>query len=416
MATQSVKDILNAEIPRPTFTWRPSRASTTGTDVTHTRNSPAWTYDPTKGLFVERSSGTPLSYGAEQGYLNNGLGGSNILNWISQINSARAGWSEFEVASETTVSSLFEGESANKITATSSGLGQISQAFGGFSGNREVLWGIFEKPASNASPEFVFKLRNKSQNLDVVSLVYNWGNDTLSTFGTSAYSGSRRVSESGPNGGPLVYLFLAITSGNSLNNTSDGKGIQIQADPNKNGGSVIAHHAQHDDGNRLRDVPPIVTRSSTVQREPDDVDLDLSGDVNKNKGTFLIEYTPITFVNYYDNILRKGGGDKLETGRGVNFNFRFRDVSASLNIVEVSPNIKKFEPIRIVLSINSYTGKTVLSVNGLSDVSGSYDGEFLKTDVFQIEPGSTAPVGVYHLISFFPTDISQQAAEVLSSV
>jgi len=80
MATQEIKDILDAEIPSPAHAHKPTAASPVHSDWYFSRSGPAWGFGYSDGHVKKFGDQTPRISGLDQGLVINGNGSDNLVN------------------------------------------------------------------------------------------------------------------------------------------------------------------------------------------------------------------------------------------------------------------------------------------------------------------------------------------------
>jgi hypothetical protein len=301
MATQSVKDILDTEIPKPTFSLQPSRAVPVPSDVTVNRSSGAWTQTPT-GLYEYKSAGQPRAYGGDQSLL---VEGPQLTNYIDHREVGSGGWQQFAGRSATQKtgktgidgtpnavdvgddnSSSLEGFLYNHYFPTDNGYGFTLK-----------IW-VSKESSSSTYP--VLKSTVKGDTFKELTIIF----DTVSgVFEYVAKDGAATVKDTGSSWWEVTLTINTTGSGDSSVNTfihpaysTDGSTLDNSATGSiiVDAPTLIRHRPVRTDNNgyadQVYDVAPIML-------DPDDANTSYPAQVVKNAESFFIE-TDSSWYNY----------------------------------------------------------------------------------------------------------------------
>lgn len=407
MATQSVKDILNTEVPKPSFALSPSVPAPLPSGVTVTRNGQdnvARTLDPYSGKFEHVPEDTARVYGSDQGLLVEAAGRTNQIPKSSQI--SKANWDgSFDIASETKVDSILEEKNAYKITGAGSSSANVNkQNVGTFTGGTETVEFIIEKGTSG---KVGGEVRNSDTGNSVVGFRYDWGTDTLTVASGSAQRMNTRRT-AGPNGNPLVFLTVSYSGGNAENTLGDTRRVFANVDPSASASSSIWHHAQ------LEEAPnassPIVTSSSAKTRAGDDYTIPVGDWWNNTEMTLLIELTPLAY-NYpnFNWIIGNDNNNRIDLRGRPPFDVNL----AGGPSIGVSGIGGTFELHKIGISMGA--SKTTLSVNGLSNSASQEWTGFLNESSELVWNTGKPMIGAYNKITAIPRALPESTLNVLTS-
>jgi hypothetical protein len=262
--------------------------------------------------------------------------------------------------------SIINDEDAYPVTGDGKDpLDQIVSDAGNFSSNdNEVASAIIEK---DTAPKSGLAVEDKTEIGSEIFAFYDWSTDTVSNgvsgggFGTIESVNSRRITENGPNGNPVVELTLRY-SGHTEGNQ---RRILFLCDFSAGGNTSIFHHAQ------LEEAPnassPIVTQGSPVTRAGDDYSIPVGDWHNSFEGTWVLHVKPFQYhLGSNNNLFNLGNGSNIVALTGPEpFGLSTFNGNDTLTI---SSSINAFSTNRIGLA-HDPSGR-VLSINGTSDSDG----------------------------------------------
>jgi hypothetical protein len=315
MATQAVKDILDTEIPKPTWVLSPSRAAPLPTieGPGFSRSSTGWTFDSARGKFTPKEAGTPRINGTR----NELLVEARRENQVT-YSSGDTNWGY----NYTAVESIMDESGADGLRVE--GQDQGADNVGSFTGNRETFSVIVEKIAGS---ETLVRVKNSTTGDNPVFQTFDWASDSWSGGDTN----SELLTQSGPNGGEVRRL-IARYSG------TQGDMRTLVLEPNGNSASnsdvAVVHHHQ------LEEAPfatsPIYTSGGKNTREKDNLIIWNSDNYpewfNTERGTWIFEIRPL---------FEPGSGDEsivVNSDRGANNEIIGIDTTSSDYLVVAREN------------------------------------------------------------------------------
>jgi len=320
-----------------------------------------------QGKYVSRASDVPRKSfdGEDPGLLVEAAGRTNHVPRSSSITSSD--WdSTAGIASESTSTSVIDGEDANKVTGDGVDICFLIKNCGSFSGNTEVAHCIVERGTADS---FYIEIKNSTSGNKVFQISYDWVNDTTNiSQGNAQEVNVRTLQASGPNNNKLIQLIARYAGDNSENVTGQGRQISLIPDFNKNNASNILHHAQREKAPNASS--PIVTQGSPVTRSADDYAIFEGGQPpwwNPNEGTIFgavlfPAYKQPDFVTH----LKIAGVAILQTRRGEIF-FNHGDIGFSSLARSYTP----FTKIKFAVTLEK--DSMVFSTNGSSQSDTGVD-------------------------------------------
>lgn len=409
----TVEQILNTEIPAPTFVLSPSRPAPIPSDVNFGegatgRPTPGRTLNSATGKFESKGSDVPRIYGENQSLLveassrTNHLTGSSDLKvgteWNSYGNYNRIGTAE----------SIIEGKSAYEVE-TGGGNDHLNQVAGSFTGSTEIAWVIVEKKSAD---QFTLIIRDSASG-DKLNCEYTFSGDSVSTgiTGTAnqTLNGRARVlTTNGLNSGTTVLLSLRYTTAGFAGNR------QLQILPNTTGATARSyiHHAQLEERGQVSS--PIVSGSSPTTRSGETFELPQGSWWNDNEGTFFYTFNPLNFyqAQNYHTIRNMGSGvDFGKMGSAGKAPYPIQAEDNSGRLARVDNRIQAYTLNKYAVSFDQ--SKMINSANGVSS-SADHDGALLDTSgVISISPFRTQLT--YGRIAYFPRAFSEATLNILTS-
>jgi hypothetical protein len=388
MAT--VEQILNIDLPKPTFALQPSRLAPLPSDMpfgesgTGTgRNTAGRTLDPVSGKYVSKGPDVPRIYGADQSLLVEAAGRTNHVHHSSVPSSSK--WSfggAVEVGSKT---SLIKGETAYEWRGGGDENDRIRQlSAGSFHNKEEVAYMIIEDTGDD--PITRLAVENKLTGDFVAGVEFDWSSTSESNaFGNALSVNSRQLFSdgNGPNGGAVYWVQVQYDA-----STDDGDAREYKWDPQRGANSLscILHHAQIEEARNASS--PIVTQGSPVTRAGDDYAIFEGGQPewwNPNEGTIIAEVIPTAYPNNAKNIQVFG----LDNNSYKSWGKLFYNTSTPIgwtcfdgsNAPPVAVGANAFTTFTAAVSLNS--SKMVCSANGQSNKT-NHNGDLLSTDTLTI--------------------------------
>jgi hypothetical protein len=429
MAT--VQEILNTELPKPTFSLTPGIKAPIPSQMTFSRadnsDGTARTFDPRTQKFSARNADKPRVYGDQQGLLIERFQATNHLLWSAAINSTN--WDLSDIATATK-ESIIEGETAYKLTGQNNN--NFAQALqdGDPYRSRGACDIIIEEPQSNASETTRLALGN--QNFDYLgNISWDWVNETATLTKENAHlymhGGGGVVMEQGPNGGRVVILRIGYELDNDDTTLPEpqgthGRRILINPDTDGQNRAIIAHHAQWVDKRTARALP-IVNQGSQTTRAADNATIfnvasasDQPEWYNPNEGTFFLKYIPLTF------------GNSGETGVANESKLITTDSSPRIRLANDTSYKDAYEASDPVVDASSPTpfgvdkvamsyrigGDIILGANGKTAKASGASGWDGITEL-KLGNDLRPPTGVYLAVQYSPKAIDEPTAKTLSS-
>lgn len=204
----TVQEILDTELPKPTFALRPGENAPLPDEVTLTRSSAAYTLTP-QGYYKRISAGKPRPYGPSQGLL---LEGAQITNAIDHRHIGSGSWSS--IATTSPVDGVEADGNAVQIednnTSNTEHSDYSDTVADDSKGHTAVFW-LKKDPGNSAYTSFALELFGGT-NLQREILVTP---DTGAVVETSKNDGTYAVEEKGDS-----YKITITINNNSSGNTS----------------------------------------------------------------------------------------------------------------------------------------------------------------------------------------------------
>lgn len=365
MAT--VDQILNAEIPKPVWSWTPSVAAPLNSDTSFGRaddggnNSTA--LDPETGTYVGKGADVPRIHGPQQGLYVNKQNSVNDIRNPSDISQ----WDNYEVNLLGTKKSVISGGTAQKWESTGSGqLFQRNSEAGFTTGGNEVFWALVEQPASGGSRFVRLTLDNDGGGF-YGRLQFDFQDETTTQIDTA--SGFRHagkvIDEDGPNGGRLAII-VGQEDGSNAANDPNGSDRRSKISLPDNGDSMILHHGHFGPGTNINN--PLANGNGTIGRT-DSVDFwDGYSNYNTKAQTFYVEFELHQLLRDYQEVLR--GGSNLN--RLVFFNKNGISSKFEGSGIKPEENVDMFSSIKYAVSFDN-NGRVHAATNGVGTTGTGYD-------------------------------------------
>jgi hypothetical protein len=390
MATQAVKDILDAQIPKPVWALNPTHASpiggathsTTGTEVASDSRT---AFSSQSGKFIEygdrpRIGGTSQSLVFEGGNSRNEVEfSSDFDGWVLETSSVYKG---------DVVSLIYSAESNSKYIYASNASDRISTAAGTLSGGVEVATLIFEERDSSQI-KFMVENTTGTPSYYVFRIKIDINGD--STLSASLDRGgfydvsTTLITGSGPAYGNPVHRVQVVYGGNDANSAGDNRRVRVY--PNGLGESgdvgVAVHHTQVEE--TAQPGTPIVTGSGPADRSGEDVTIwSTQPDWwNEQEMTLVIEFTPQytrieeKSVFFGENTYSRWG---YMSAGGPPFAFKTYD---GTNVVNLGDSIIAHEKNRVAIAATQ--DRVHLAANGQS-TQGPHNGNLFTISQLDIGP------------------------------
>jgi len=404
MATQSVKDILDTEVPKPSFVLSPSVPAPLPSGVTVTRNGQdnvARTLDPYSGKFKQVAEDTPRVYGSDQGLLVEADSRTNYVQYSSDLSK----WNSVDTAL-TAVDNLIDSPNATAHSINAQNGDPNANAItdaGTFSGGEEIYKVLI---GENTSDRIQLRVRDNTDS-NSIFVQYNFSSDSFDGTGDSQIKDANARKFGSINGSKVTEITIrydGFPQGNS-------RSVYIYPDRDGNSDSVYFYHAQ------LEEAPnassPIVTSGSAKTRAGDDYTISVGDWWNTTQGSFLLTGTSRVFAagNTFGNPAQRWLNHGANTARlhYNNGNLRLFDDSGSN--VDVLDATTAFSPVSVGISFTQ--NEMRLSANGSSNVTNSHDGSWLKKPS-GILLGLLAVSVTFQDLSYIPRALSESTLNTLT--
>lgn len=396
MATQSVKDILDADLPKPTFSLVPSRLSPLNNDTTYSRGSvsngdfQAQTVNPTSGYY--KGTDGPRVFGKSQGLL---VEGNNKKQYHDARQPPNGAWPD-----------------TYTDTAGRDGIDGDNSSFGGtlLKDNSQSIdsqvpvpdstgdtWAISLWVHKNDSPSimrFDFKVVwDSGSNFERVDV--NLDNGTLDSRYIN--QGSFHIQES-YNTDWWRLVAILPSPGNVANKKA---GTRIYTTD----GDVRIDNLQIE---KKANTSPIFSSGSATTRGEDDVTVDVNTDwFNDREGTFLFDFEILSYR--FGSRFRFGSPESWFEVDGPVPPYEIRSNNSNptvgIGVVEVKERSK--------YAISVTPSQRILSLNGTSSIFGN-DGTLLSPGSYLLGEGGGGSI-VFYKINYYPRALPESTLNTLTS-
>jgi len=345
--------------------------------------SGAYVFDQRTGLYVSRDADAARyaddpRTGASRGLLVESTSRTNHTLHSSDP----AEWGDSTSIALTPKPSIIDGETAQEAKSNDSSNDRFVILAGTSSGDEEVAIVIVEESTSSK-----VRIRPYGDNSSFADVVFDFDNENFSSD-NSIGSHARNLGE----GVWQIRVRYDTSSG-------ENRRLLLYPDPTGNLNSTIFHHAQAEESRYASE--PIVTGSSTVTRQKDDVSISVGDWWNPNQGTFIAEImdrrfsAPSTDTTFY---LRSGDVRFLWGAGSVPQDLVFEDASG--NYVSWGNVFTPFEVQKVAVSFNS--DAVWLAANG--NVSQeNHDGSALSPSGDKIDVASLRANAAIDNLRYIPT-------------
>jgi hypothetical protein len=328
MATQQIKEILDQEIPTPSFSFLAAPdVGNLPEPITHSRSSEAWRYNARGRLKKFGSGEVPHDYNPRTGeYIGVAPQNYTVTNYCTH--SAEINQTDWTASSLTQQSSNIESMFEQKSNAyLQEGSGNIKQTIGNFNtdGEQEIVSAIIEQ---NTSPEAKVVVDEVSQGgVNIAVLKYDFSTDSLSVLGGEITNSFARVlRDNGPNGGKVVRLVARYDPANSSGADFPGNSRRLILYPDSSGGTgkTIFHHAQV---TQRHYSAPVISGASPNSTAADSLDMDAGNASywNERQFSILVDVRMIT-----------RGEDFLQVLDGRDFTNRLASIDADQSVMRTA--------------------------------------------------------------------------------
>jgi hypothetical protein len=399
----SVQEILDTNIPQPSFSWRPSRAAPYPSDVNFSRSNEGYTFDPVKSKYVLKGADVPRIWGAQGGLM---ITGSRT----NQVEHSRPDQGKYASTSisGTLVNSVFENKQAVEASA-SSGSARYSDYAGVLSSDENWASVIAEKGTSGS---FDWGLRDNGPPA-TYEFRYDWGSDSVTTVNDPNISGTIQDTyiehiPATPNGGKMVRVWAHVSGMN--NNEAE---VTVWPDTVNGSGTTIFHHQQFVAGYRIGSNPPIWTTGSAKTEGGDNINIpDASWRPETENGAVLFDFTLYRGKMFFGEFIsNNSNGDRIEYRSGASPGVTLID-NSSPELVTGS----HAEGTRGRILFSTDGSEQVVALNGDVNFNQNYDGDlFAGGNSFSINRSGDL-VGQLHGFDVFPGHISPTDAQALTAI
>lgn len=409
----SVQEILDLDIPPPTWSLRPTYATPIRSDMSY--NSAATTgkpdtdhyFNPQTGLYESVGADVPRAHAERQGLLIEARQQTNYME-----NSYPRGWmGRNGVAGEKQdgFNGIVEDYDASLIAdqgATVDGAWEYAQTF---SSSREQLRVWLENTKGDDGNVMEVRVRNGGGDI-AARAKYDWRDDTVvqEDFGTIELY-VRKLEQTGPNNGVLLDMCLhydPFLPGSNVS-SGDSRYAVMLADPNNNGGAYYLHHANLSEGNSAQ--TPIVSDGGPTTSAGDRAEITDTSFRNPRVGTWYMEVFGTSHVWAGGRLL--GGNDAeeiLEAEYGPNGGGLYS--TDDTNIVQIDNFFEPFTKHKIALSYDS--ASRILAGDGQTKVAG-VEG---RLDSSPLLIGKNKFMNAMVLsLKYYPKRLSEKQLKVLTS-
>jgi len=304
MAT--VQEILDTDIPRPSWVFRPGYNAPLPSNMSVTRpdGSPpaARTLNPETSRYTTVEADTARIYGPQQALIVHRGSETETVPYSADPSQ----WTAGGVTIGADATSVIEGETAKVIEGNgSSGDALQSGSTGTLSGGSEVVRAIIEADSGSVSGRL--RVRATGGGGIVLDVKYDPNVPEITAQPDGASAHIRKIDD-GPNGEDLLMV-QGRYDPSAKNAGGQDWEILWSPDGGGNGSQILHFCGRRENKNFGR---PIATGSSQVTRNADDVSFDQESSWwNPNEGTFLIDFAP---MKYYGDgsppILERGNYDE----------------------------------------------------------------------------------------------------------
>ncbi|MCS4162708.1 hypothetical protein GGP94_003156 [Salinibacter ruber] len=412
MATQSVKDILNAKIPNPAFVLRPSAAVPLPSGVNVKRrggDNVARTLNPFSGTFKQVDQDTPRIYGSDQNLLIEGTNRTNRLLYSTNFGSANwdtSNGATFNGDKNSVISEKF----AQSIGSGGSDFAQIRQnSTFNLTNEKENLYALVEKETADKCAVMI-----EDGSSGELGVQYDFTTNTAKEIlvgSRPAKTGSvdfKVLSDaSQPNGRDVVLISIVYYDATQGNSAS----INFLPDLTGSANSTILHHVQRTLGRETR--RPIVSNGAYNSVSNSNVSIEKFSEYNDEEGTWLLSVEPKSFYSEgYNRIISLDNIDLWENPGEYPVEVRLNIPSTSLDPSDSNGNglMRSFQENRIALSFDQ--SRASVSLNGFqSSITHSDDLGAHSGDIFL---GTRSIASTYSQVAYIPRRISDRAAKAWS--
>lgn len=419
MATQSVKDILNTDIPKPLWVWSPTTAAPTRSDMSFSRGDAG---DPGTDHVLQQGEFAQVGPDKERVYRGEGMllepQRTNDVTYSAKISRANATWDENKLptGAESTVNGLIEKKNGYKYSTEGGTPSIYQQDSGTFLSNGPCAYKvIFESPPQNAASFVSMEARDQDQSINFGDVLFDVSQDPpVLEYVPSIYSKPyvRKIIDVGPNGGPVYEAGFGITETDLANNGSSGNSrwIYLQPDAAGNSGDTIFHYAGIEDY-ALTAGSPIPTGANSATRNMDYLTASVGSVYNPTQPISIFFEFIYTFKNR--DTIDTGIGPILDIGGGYlarSFGNRPQLYDGN-NVKGWSNKYNTFGNNKFVASFYPQTNTVKLANNNSSVSVISADARTLIDDSTMRIEGPA----IWKNISIYPRGLSDNEMEILVS-
>jgi len=302
----TVQEILDTDIPRPSWVFRPGYNAPLPSNMSVTRpdGSPpaARTLNPETSRYTTVPADTARIYGPQQALIVHRGSETETVPYSADPSQ----WTSGGATIGADATSVIEGKTAKVIEGNGNGGDLLrSGSTGTLSGGWEVVRAIIE--ANSGSVSGRLRIRSTGGAGTVLDVKYDPNVPEITAQPDGASAHIRKIDD-GPNGEDLLMV-QGRYDPSAKSAGGDDWEILLYPDNGGNGSQILHFCGRRENRNFGR---PIATGSSQVTRNADDVSFDQESSWwNPNEGTFLIDFAP---MKYYGEgspaILERGNYDE----------------------------------------------------------------------------------------------------------
>jgi len=397
MGTQSVKDILDTEIPKPTFSLVPSQLAPLNNYTTYSRGSvsngdfQAQTVNPTSGYY--KGADGPRVFGKSQGLL---VEGKNKKQWHDARQPPNGAWPN--TYTDTAGRDGIDGDNSNFDGTLLKDNSQRIDSQISVPDSTDDTWSISLWVHKNQSPSimgFDFKVvwdsGNNFERVDV-----NLNNGTIDSRDIN--DGSFHIQESYN----TDWWRLVAILPSPANVTNKTAGVRIYTDY----GDIRIDNLQIE---KDANTSPIFSSGSPTTRGGDNVTVDVNTDwFNDREGTFLFEFEILSYR--FGGRFRFGSPESWFQVSGENVPpYKIESNNSDPTVGIGTVGVKE----RSKYAISVTPSQRILSLNGTSSIFGN-DGTLLSPGSYSLGEGGGGSI-VFYKINYYPRALPESTLNTLTS-
>jgi len=402
MATQAIKDILDTEIPSPSWVWSPTRSTPLDTDMTFARNSVGFTREYPTINYTSRSVDTPrISQGnsllLERESTNFVLSSSDISQ-----NSTALGASD-SVSLSSPAREIIQDPDADSKFVESGGAENDRYRMdcsGTLSGGIEVA-SVYAAAGTSGKVRCIFS--GTSVEVDFSTETHT----VLRDSNNMLVSVNKRFFLNPRTGNNKVCLLIITVD--TAGSTSESRRLDVGPASSTAGESVVFYHGQIETGNRSS---PILTSGSTATREREPLSINPKDWWNNKAGTFLIKIVPQSFRTPFTQKLLRAPGKEWINITGSTSPYSIGSFDGSTGVGHSKSTLNAFETGKVAISLTSNQRR--LAINSVVETF-QHNGDLLsKPSEINVGDGGKA-LSRIKSITYFPDALTPNQLEILTT-